>query len=85
MLNILRKIWKTEDPLIVKLREMGCTNIKVEEPCWSFDQPSGRRWAGGVGAVRQYIESGGFVAARQRDPVRLSINGVPIWTDRNGG
>lgn len=65
---------------------MGCTEIKVEGVCWSFNQPkNGRRWAGGIGAVRNYITSGGYVPRPPRDPIRLSINHAPIWTDQNGG
>lgn len=71
--------------LRLRLWRMGCRNIKVEGVCWSFDQPKGRpRWAGGIGAVRKYIASGGFVF-RRRNPIRLAVNHIPIWTDSNGG
>jgi hypothetical protein len=74
------------EPLLrLRLWWMGCRNIKVEGVCWSFDPPKGRRWAGGIGAVRKYIESGGYVARPRRNPIRLSVDHVPIWTDWNGG
>lgn len=74
-----------ETELRSRLLKMGCRDIKVDGVCWSFDQPNGgRRWAGGIDAVRRYIDSGGYVF-HHRSPVRLAINHVPVWTNSNGG
>jgi len=74
-------------PFVLKifLWQMGCSKIKVEGVCWSFKQPNGNPWAGGIGAVRKYIMSDGYVQKLPRNPIRLSINHTPIWTDDNGG
>jgi len=69
--------------LIQRLEEMGCTNIKIEGVAWSFDPPTGRRWAGGIGAVRNYIN--GERPYRRRARIRLSINHVEVFNEHNGG
>tara|TARA_R100000306_G_C4353139_1_gene131230 strand:- start:594 stop:899 length:306 start_codon:yes stop_codon:yes gene_type:complete len=69
---------------IKDLQGIGATDIKKEGTCWSFTTQDGKRFAGGIAAVHQFIK-GGFLPTR-RDPVRLSCdsNGK-TWTVENGG
>ena len=69
---------------IQDLKGIGCTDIKKEGPCWSFTTQDGKRFAGGIAAVHQFIMNG--FPSPKRETVRLSCdsNGK-TWTVRNGG
>ena len=69
---------------IKDLQGIGATDIKKEGTCWSFTTQDGKRFAGGIAAVHQFI-IGGFRPTK-REPVRLSCdsNGK-TWTVENGG
>ena len=69
---------------IKDLQGIGATDIKKEGTCWSFTTQDGKRFAGGIAAVHQFIK-GGFLPTR-RDPVRLSCDSnSKTWTVENGG
>ena len=63
---------------------IGATDIKKESTCWAFTTQEGKRFAGGIAAVHQFIMNG--FPTTKRQPVRLSCdaNGK-TWTVENGG
>ena len=69
---------------IKDLQGIGATDIKKEGTCWSFTTQDGKRFAGGIAAVHQFIMNG--FPSTKRETVRLSCdaNGK-TWTVRNGG
>ena len=69
---------------IKDLQGIGATDIKKEGTCWSFTTQDGKRFAGGIAAVHQFIM--GDFRPTKREPVRLSCdaNGK-TWTVENGG
>ena len=69
---------------IQDLKGIGCTDIRKEGTCWSFTTQDGKRFAGGIAAVHQFIMNG--FPSTKRETVRLSCdsNGK-TWTVSNGG
>ena len=55
---------------IKDLKGIGCTDIRKEGQCWSFTTKDGKRFAGGIAAVHQFIV--GDFRPTKREPVRLS-------------
>ena len=83
--------------VIETLKELGCTDIKIDGldssnvvpmgTCWSMVLPNGTKWAGGFGAVRLMIERKCKpLRMTRRDVLRLShdVNGKQ-WAVSNGG
>ena len=69
------------------LTHLGASNVQVNGLCWSLTLRDGRRWAGGIGAVRKLIANGLQHESRiNRDSVRLSTDAHgKTWTEANGG
>lgn len=83
--------------VIDTLKDLGCTDIKIDGldgsdvvpmgTCWSMVLPNGTKWAGGLGAVRLLIKNNcKSLRMTRRDVLRLShdANGKR-WTVANGG
>ena len=92
------KMYRNERFAVIEtLKELGCTDIKIDGldssnvvpmgTCWSMVLPNGTKWAGGFGAVRLLIESECKpLRMTRRDVLRLShdANGKQ-WAVSNGG
>ena len=78
--NIRTNITET----IKDLKGIGCTDIKKEGTCWSFTTQDGKRFAGGIGAVHQFIKGGFHPTKRKRIRLSCDSNGK-TWTEENGG
>ena len=67
-------------------------NIQREDNsvCWTWVNEHGNKVAGGIGALANWINndcrsSHWALSQTTRNPVRLAVNGVPVWTTSNGG
>ena len=83
-MNKVRNIRSIVTETIKDLQGIGATDIKKEGTCWSFTTQDGKRFAGGIAAVHQFIMNG--FPSTKRETVRLSCdaNGK-TWTVENGG
>ena len=92
------EMYRNERTAVIEtLKELGCTDIKIDGldssnvvpmgTCWSMVLPNGTKWAGGFGAVRLMIERKCKpLRMTRRDVLRLShdVNGKQ-WAVSNGG
>ena len=72
--------------MIEKLESLGAVNVDVNGKCWYMTLPNGKRWAGGIGAVRTLIANRLEVFTSRRETVRLEADlSGKSWTTNNGG
>ena len=72
--------------MIEKLESLGAVNVDVNGKCWYMTLPNGKRWAGGIGAVRTLITNRLEVYTTRRATVRLESDlSGKSWTTNNGG
>ena len=90
------KMYRNErNDVIETLQNGGCTNVQVSEPivsfpasfkCWSMTLPNGKKFAGGLGAVRMLIKNNFEQLTTRRARVRLESDALgKTWTIENGG
>ena len=72
--------------MIEKLESLGAVNVNVNGQCWSMTLPNGKKWSGGIGAVRTLIANRLEVFTSRRETVRLEADlSGKSWTTNNGG
>ena len=72
--------------MINKLESLGAVNVNVNGKCWHMTLPNGKRWVGGIGAVRTLIANNFEVYTTHRSTVRLESDALgKTWTTQNGG
>jgi len=72
--------------MIEKLESLGAVNVNVNGQCWSMTLPNGKKWSGGIGAVRTLIANRLEVFTSRRETVRLEADlSGKNWTTNNGG
>ena len=72
--------------MIEKLESLGAVNVTVNGQCWSMTLPNGKKWSGGIGAVRTLIANRLEVFTSRRETVRLEADlSGKSWTTNNGG
>ena len=72
--------------MIEKLESLGAVNVDVNGKCWYMTLPNGKRWAGGIGAVRILIDHNLELITPRRATVRLEADlSGKSWTTQNGG
>jgi len=72
--------------MIEKLETLGAVNVTVNGQCWSMTLPNGKKWAGGIGAVRILIDHNLELITPRRATVRLEADlSGKSWTTQNGG
>ena len=72
--------------MIKKLEALGAVDVTVNGPSWSMTLPNGKKWAGGIGAVRILIDHNLELITPRRATVRLESDALgKTWTTHNGG
>jgi hypothetical protein len=72
--------------MIEKLETLGAVNVTVNGQCWSMTLPNGKKWSGGIGAVRTLIDNNLALITPRRATVRLEADlSGKSWTTQNGG
>ena len=81
------KMYRNErNDVIETLQNGGCTNVQVSDKCWSMTLPNGKKFAGGLGAVRMLIKHDFELLTTRRARVRLESDALgKTWTIENGG
>ena len=89
------KMYRNErNDVIETLQNGGCTNVQVNDldstatmgACWSMTLPNGKKFAGGLGAVRMLIKNNFELLTTRRARVRLESDALgKTWTIENGG
>jgi hypothetical protein len=75
-----------ENKMIDKLEALGAVDVAVNGKCWSMTLPTGKKWAGGIGAVRILIDHDLKLIPTRRATVRLESDALgKTWTTQNGG
>ena len=75
-----------ESKMIEKLEALGAVNVTVNGQCWSMTLPNGKKWSGGIGAVRTLIDNNLALITPRRATVRLEADlSGKSWTTNNGG